>query len=105
ERSPDLELETLDSIRGLFLDRRAVAELQRAHWRDPRQAQTGRRAQAVGRDALALAPDVAGVGEGEDAQRLVVARARHREVQLGVEVQAAGAADVGTGGVDHAERA
>src|SRR5207253_3794310 len=61
ERGPDLELKSLDSIAGLLADRRAVAQLQGADRRDPAEAETGRCAQALRRDLVVLAPDIAHV--------------------------------------------
>src|SRR4030095_16485458 len=95
----------LDSIAGLLSNRRAVAELERAHRRDPAQADTGGRAQAVDGDFLVLSPYVADVHPREPPQRTVVARARNREIELAVDVEAPVAANVRADHVHGAERA
>ena len=91
EDGPDLELQALDSI---------VQAVLRIGWPKlscsgptgeiQRQAEAGRGAQlARSVDLLVLAADVAGVDEAEQAQRAVVAGARERLIQLGVDVDAA----------------
>src|SRR5687768_14700306 len=92
ERGPDLELETLDSIRALVAKRLAPAELERTDRRDPAQAETGGHTQRV--EGHSFIPHVAGVHVGEEAQGPVVAGAGDRQIQLAVEVEAACAADV-----------
>ena len=95
----------MNSILRKLAHRLAITDLERPHRRDPAQADTGRRAQIAEAELLVLAPHVAGVEITEQAQRAIVARARHWDVELGVQVDLAVAADVGPGHVDRAQRA
>src|SRR5260370_14505497 len=77
ERRPDLKLEFLVLIPGVFDDWDAETELQRPDWRDPRKAKAVSVTQAICADAVSFrAPYVAAVEEREDPQRAVVSGAR-----------------------------
>ena len=56
ERGPDLELKPLDSIFRLLADRRAVAELQRAHRRDPADRPTPAEARRLSNVTFSSSP-------------------------------------------------
>src|SRR5690606_7246188 len=101
---PDLELKSLDSIFWALADRRSIAELERTDRRDPAQAQTGRRAQAVHGGAFRFTPDVAHVDVAEQAQGAIVAGTGHRQVELAVQIDPLAAAGVGARHVHRPER-
>src|SRR5690606_35072245 len=95
EDAAELKLESLDFVVVFLVQRVAEAELERPDRRAPRERKAGTVAQVVEADILldeavaperllVFAPHVAGVEERRHAERTVLARSRHREIELGV---------------------
>src|SRR5688572_20565283 len=103
EDPAQLELESLDLVPVLALDRRAEREAQRAHRRVPAHREPRAHAQVVRADLLQRAPDVAHVGEEPQAHVLLLV-AGHREEDLEVADDAPVAAEDVAVEVARAER-
>nr|GEU28237.1 hypothetical protein [Tanacetum cinerariifolium] len=105
EPATHLELEAFQAVARLGIDRLSITQLQRAHRRNPADAQAGRIAQLRVAHLFAFLVHLAGVEETEPAQAAVLAGARERQLQLGVADQARGAAQrIAVARVDRAQR-
>src|SRR5688572_13225439 len=102
EHPAQLELEALDLVGVLLLERRAERETQRADRRIPAHGDARRDADVARVDLLARAPHVARIDEGREAHVLFLV-ARHREQELHVGHEAPVAAQHVAVQVDRAE--